>query len=318
MSNSATAASFVSSPEGGVTSRFELAGHRYGKSRVRLMRVTRHDATARQPAHHDLDEWSVEVLLTGDFAESFTAGDNARLVATDTIKNTVYFVAHASESQNIEVFALELTDWFLQRNPHLTGVDVRIESHLWKRLTIAGEPYPTAFMRGSDERQTTHVSRQQGAQASITSGLDGMNLLKTSQSGFSGFLRDELTTLPETADRLFGTILKAEWPYTAASIAAGIDFEKVRTQLRERLITTFAQHDSLSVQQTLYAMAEAALEHTDLIDEVSMRMPNRHNLLVDLGRFGQTNSNHIFVPTDEPHGTIEATVRRIPKQHGTA
>jgi urate oxidase len=43
---------------------------------------------------------------------------------------------------------------------------------------------------------------------------------------------------------------------------------------------------------------------------VYMLMPNKHQLLVDLARFGQTNANHIFVPTDEPHGTIEATVRR--------
>jgi urate oxidase len=41
-----------------------------------------------------------------------------------------------------------------------------------------------------------------------------------------------------------------------------------------------------------------------------MRMPNKHCLLIDLSRFHQTNANHIFVPTDEPHGTIEATVRR--------
>jgi urate oxidase len=64
------------------------------------------------------------------------------------------------------------------------------------------------------------------------------------------------------------------------------------------------------VQQTLYAMGEAALEHVDVIREIHLLMPNKHNLLVDLSRFGRDNPNHIFVPTDEPHGTIEATVRR--------
>jgi urate oxidase len=134
--------------------------------------------------------------------------------------------------------------------------------------------------------------------------------MKTAQSGFVGYIKDSLTTLPETTDRLFATALKAEWLYTDKAIAEGIDFNKRRTHLREALISTFAKHDSLSVQQTLYAMAEAALAHTDIIDEVYMLMPNKHNLLVDLGRFGKTNPNHIFVPTDEPHGTIEATVRR--------
>lgn len=294
-------------PDHAVTSTVQLVSHRYGKSRVRLLRVSRHET------HHDLEDWTVEVLLTGDFAETFITGDNSRIVATDTMKNTVYYVARRSEAPSIEAYALELVDWFLSRSPQVSSVEVGIESHLWKRLTIDGKPHPTAFMKGSDELQTTHVSRAQGEAATIVSGLEGMSVLKTAQSGFVGFLRDELTTLPEMTDRLFGTMIKAEWPYTAEAIGAGIDFNKVRAHVRERLLTAFAKHDSLSVQQTLYAMAEAALEDTDLIDEIFLRMPNRHNLLVDLGRFGQENPNHIFVPTDEPHGTIEALIRRTVK-----
>jgi urate oxidase len=210
----------------------------------------------------------------------------------------------------MEAYAQELIDYILTRNPQVSSAEVVIESALWKRLFVDGKPYPTGFMRGSDERQITTVARTQGGAFTITSGLDGLYVLKTAQSGFVGYIKDSLTTLPETTDRLFGTVLKATWPYTAAGIEAGIDFNKVRAHLREALIGTFARHDSLSVQQTLYAMAEAALDHTTLIDEIYMIMPNKHNLLVDMGRFGLDNPNHIFVPTDEPHGTIEATVRR--------
>jgi len=39
-------------------------------------------------------------------------------------------------------------------------------------------------------------------------------------------------------------------------------------------------------------------------------MPNRHHLPVDVARFGLANRNEIFVPTDEPFGLIEATLRR--------
>jgi urate oxidase len=286
------------------SSNVRLASHRYGKSRVRLMRVTRHET------HHDLDEWTVELLLTGDFAEVFTHGDNSRIVATDTMKNTVYFLARQSKAESIEQFAMELIDFLLSRNAQVSGVEVVIESHLWKRLTVDGQPYPTAFMKGSDERQTTHVSRTQGNAFQVRSGFEDMTVLKTAQSGFVGFLRDELTTLPETKDRLFGTSVTALWSYTPQGIQDGVEYNTLRQQLRERMITTFAQHESLSVQQTLYAMAEIALQHTTHIDEVFLRMPNKHNLLVDLGRFGKDNPNHIFVPTDEPHGTIEATVRR--------
>jgi urate oxidase len=282
----------------------KLASNRYGKSRVRVMRVTRHES------HHDLDEWTVQVLLTGDFETAHTLGDNSKILPTDTMKNTVYFVARQSKAESIEDYAKELIDFLLSRNPQVTGAEVVIESHLWKRLTVDGQPHPTAFMHGSDERQTARVSRRQGEPFVIVSGLDGLHILKTAQSGFFGYIKDELTTLPETKDRLFGTVLKAEWPYTARAIEEGIDFNKVRRHLREAMLTTFAKHDSLSVQHTLFAMAEAALAHTDIIDEVYMLMPNKHNLLVDMSRFGLDNPNHIFVPTDDPHGTIEATVLR--------
>jgi urate oxidase len=282
----------------------KLASNRYGKSRVRVMRMTRHEA------HHDLDEWTVQVLLTGDFGTAHTLGDNSNILPTDTMKNTVYFVANQSKAESIEEYAKELVDFLLSRNPQVSSAEVVIESHLWKRLTVDGEPHPTAFMHGSDERQTARVSRGQGEPFTIVSGLDRLHILKTAQSGFSGYIKDELTTLPETTDRLFGTVLKAEWQYTAHAIEEGIDFNKVRGHLREVMLSTFAKHDSLSVQQTLFAMGEAALAHTEIIDEMYMLMPNKHNLLVDMGRFGRENQNHIFVPTDEPHGTIEATVRR--------
>jgi urate oxidase len=282
----------------------KLGRNRYGKSRVRLMRLTKHEA------HHDLDEWTVQVLLSGDFETAHTVGDNSLILPTDTMKNTVYSLARDSKATSMEEFAKELVDFLLGCNAQVSGAEIAIESTLWKRLTVEGKPYPTAFMRGSDERQTTTVSREQGGGFAITSGLDNLTVLKSAQSRFVGYIKDSLTTLPETTDRIFATALTATWNYTDAAIAEGIDFEKVRHHLRESMLTTFAKHDSLSVQQTMFAMAEAALAHTDVIDEVFMRMPNKHCLLVNLDRFGQTNPNHIFVPTDEPHGTIEATIVR--------
>jgi urate oxidase len=282
----------------------KLATNRYGKSRVRLMRITKHFS------HHDVDEWTVQVLLTGDFETAHTLGDNSKILATDTMKNTVYFVASKSAATSMEAYAQELIDYILTRNPQVSSAEVIIESTMWKRLTIDGKPYPTAFMRGSDERQTTCVEKTQSGELTIVSGLDRLTVMKTANSGFVGYIKESLTTLPETTDRLFATALKAEWTYTPEGIAAGIDFNKVRGHLRETMVAAFAKHDSLSVQQTLFAMGEAALEHTDIISQVYMLMPNKHQLLVDLARFGLENKNHIFVPTDEPHGTIEATIVR--------
>jgi urate oxidase len=280
----------------------ELAENRYGKSRVRLMKVTRHDGT------HDLCEWTVQILLKGDFDSAHLLGDNSKILPTDTIKNTVYSIARNSKSTAMEDFAKELVDFLLGRNSQVESASVRVESTLWKRLTIDGKPHPSAFMRGSGELQITTVERAQNGIFQILSGLDNLVILKTANSGFEGYIKDSLTTLPETKDRLFGTAVSASWRY----VSSDLPFDCIRVKLREAMLSTFAEHDSKSVQQTLYAMAERALNDVPEIDEIELTMPNKHCLLVDLSRFGQDNPNEIFVPTDEPHGLIEACIRRKP------
>jgi urate oxidase len=206
----------------------------------------------------------------------------------------------------MEVYAIELADYIVSRNPQVSSANVKVEGHVWKRLTVDGKPHPDSFMRGSAELQTTDVERARDGRLSILSGLSGLSVLKTAKSAFAGFIRESLTTLPETQDRLFGTVVQAVWHYTDNAI----DFNATRRTARETMLKTFADHDSLSVQQTLYAMAEDTLTAVPVIDEIEIAMPNKHCLLVDLSRFGQDNPNEIFVPTDEPHGFIEARVRR--------
>jgi urate oxidase len=278
----------------------KLAENRYGKSRVRLMKVTRHDHG------QDLREWTVQVLLKGDFDTAHLDGDNSKILPTDTMKNTVYSIARSSKATSMEDYARELADFLLGRNPQVESASVRVEGTMWKHLTIDSKPHPSAFMRGSGELQTTTVERAQGGAFHILSGLDNLVILKTANSAFEGYIKDSLTTLKETSDRLFGTAVRAEWRYTSCDL----DFDAVRATIRETMLRTFANHDSKSVQQTLYAMAESALEEVSEIDDIEITMPNKHCLLVDLSRFGQDNPNEIFVPTDEPHGYIQARIRR--------
>jgi urate oxidase len=222
------------------------------------------------------------------------------------MKNTVYSIARTSKATTMEDYAKDLANFLLGRNPQVKSASIHVASTLWKRLTIEGKPHPNTFMRGSGELQTTTVECEQGGVFHIQSGLENLVLLKTANSGFSGFIKDSLTTLKETDDRLFGTAVSAEWRYTSSKL----DFDALRSNLRETMLRTFANHDSKSVQQTLYAMAEGALKEVTEIDDIAITMPNKHCLLVDLSPFGQDNPNEIFVPTDEPHGYIEARVRR--------
>jgi urate oxidase len=278
----------------------ELAENRYGKSRVRLMKVV------HGPTGNDLREWTVQVLLTGDFDSAHYEGDNSKILPTDTMKNTVYSVARNSSATSMEDYAKELIDFLLSRNQQVSSASVAIESAMWKRLTVDGKPHPTSFMRGSGELQTTTVSRDQAGAFRILSGLRNLVVMKTADSGFEGYIKDELTTLKETSDRLFCTAVSAEWRYTNASL----EFGATRKTLREAMLKTFADHKSKSVQETLYEMGKSALEAVPDSDQIDLAMPNKHCLLVDLSRFGQDNPNEIFVPTDEPAGQIEARVRR--------
>ena len=110
----------------------------------------------------------------------------------------------------------------------------------------------------------------------------------------------------EAKDRLLGTSITANWSYRGTDI----DFAGLPEAVRHTLIDTFAEHKSRSVQHTLYAMGEAVLAaHPDVV-RIQLLMPNVHNLLVDLSPFGLDNPNEIFLPIDEPHGSIAATVER--------
>jgi len=278
----------------------KLAENRYGKSRVRLVRVKRH------ADRHDFSEWTVEILLHGDFASCFEEGDNSNILPTDTMKNTVYSLARTSSAASMEEFAMELTDFLLGRNPQVSRAEVSIQEKHWEHLKVQSKPHPTTFVNSSGENQTTNVSRTQGGAFCVASGLQNLVIMKTAGSAFEGYIKDSLTTLAEASDRLFGTAVRANWRYKAGQL----DFLHLRSTIRETLLEVFANHASKSVQHTLYAMAERVLAEVPEVEDVELIMPNKHCLLVDLSRFGQDNPNEIFVPTDEPHGYIEARVTR--------
>lgn len=277
-----------------------LGGNRYGKHRVRLSRITRNGE------RHEFNEWSVNVLLEGDFESSFTEADNSKVLPTDTMKNTVYYVARGSKAATIEEFAMELGDYLLSNNEQVAGVKVEIKERAWERMLSDGAEENTTFKLGGPEVKTVRAVRDKGREWSIRSGVDGLTILKTTKSAFTGYIKDKLTTLKPATDRIFGTCAIITWDYTSPKQ----DFAAVRGRIIAALLREFAAHNSMSVQHTLFDMGKAALEIAPEIERIKLTMPNLHHLLADLRPFGQDNPNHIFVPIDEPHGYIEAEVER--------
>jgi len=276
-----------------------LTYHRYGKAKVRVLKKLQRDSL------HTIKELDVQVLLAGDFESSYSAGDNRLVVATDTMKNTVNVLALEKLEEQTERFALDLAQHFLEKYPHVTEVTIETRERVWQRLKADGKPSPTNLLAPQKYTLLCEVHATRG-NTRLTSGVRDLVILKSAGSGFADFHRDEFTTLPETQDRILATRMASKWTYTVAPA----DYNQTNEDLLDAMLECFVTNDSPSVQKTMYDMGLAALNRCPEISDVNLVMPNLHCLLIDLKPFGRTNPNTLFVPTDAPHGLIEATIER--------
>ena len=276
-----------------------LAQNNYGKSRVRLLRLV------RAPHGNQVNEFTVAVRFEGDFETVHTLGDNSKVLPTDTMKNTVYALAQTEPVVSPEAFAQRLIAHFLKTCPEVTRVEVDVREDLWQRLASNGEQHATAFVRAGEHKRTASVSGTR-EKTTLRAGVQQLLVMKTAQSAFLGFRKDQYTTLKEDRNRLMATSIEAEWLY--GDVPA--DFNQVWNAVCGTLIGAFAAHESLSLQHTLYAMGEAVLGKFDEIREIRLSLPNKHYNLINLSPFGLENPSEVFLPIDEPHGLIEGTVTR--------
>ena len=279
-----------------------LSHAEYGKSEIRLVKVT------RRRHGHDLRDLTVGVKLEGDFDAAYVDADNSGLLATDTMRNAVYALAKQRPIDPIESFGRRLVDHFLGAGPGVTRARVDIAEHPWTRLEIGGRPHEHAFQRAGGGNRVATVAGDGGGVGGIQiqAGVDDLLVLKTTGSGWEGFLRDRYTTLAETSDRILATVITARWSYSGMDI----DFTAAWGAVRETILEAFSDHYSPSVQFTLHHMGKAVLDARPEVERISFSLPNKHHLLYDLERFGLENENEIFQATDEPYGLIEGTVER--------
>ncbi len=280
-----------------------LERHRYGKRRVRLTHLD------RGVSPHRFAVCTVDVALEGDFAASYTAGDNRSVVATDSMKNTVYVLAREHGVDSIERFASLLAGHFVDSYAAVDAALIEVQQERWQPIEAGGEVAASAFWRGGSELALASA-RCSADGLELRCGLDRLQVAKTSDSGFSDFHRDRFTTLADTEDRIFATTVSAELRGTALAASSAADDLARRDALRAALLGTFAAHRSRSVQETLHAMGTAVLDRLAEVEAVTLRLPNQHHPLVDLTPFGLDNPNCVFVGTDEPFGDIEATLVR--------
>lgn len=294
---------------------FPIKEQWYGKMRVRVMKV-------RQEAggDHSVAEYTVQTKMFGDsFAKSYTDGDNRDCIATDTQKNSVYLVAKRTSAPSPEQFGIDLARHFLNEYPQVSRVEIEVKDHPWDRAVIAGQKHEHGFLRSSPMQGvvTVKMSREKRDYPEVTSKIEGLQVLKTTQCGWENYHRDRYTTLGDTDERLVCTEVSVDWSYMPKSSGAQPDYVAVRQNVLDQVHLGFFGPAkggvySPSVQSTVYDIGCMVLEAEPDVSTVTLNAPNLHQLPQKdlLQKLGEKFENDIYLPTSEPSGTIMVTVGR--------
>ena len=276
-----------------------LGPNQYGKAETRVVRIYRDDP------RHEIRDVNVSTSLRGDFAAAHVTGDQAKVLPTDTQKNTCFAFAKQKGIGEIEDFAIELGRHFVDDIDPVDGARIDIDEYAWDRIMVGAAEHDHAWVRRGGEIRTTTVTVEP-AKTTVVSGLRELTLLKSTGSEFRGFLKDGYTTLAETDDRVLATSLVARWRYAGVDLRWGDSY----TDVRRILLEQFATVHSLALQQTLWEMGRAVLDAHPEVVEIELSAPNKHHFAVDLAPFGLANNGEVFHAADRPYGLIECTVTR--------
>jgi urate oxidase len=275
-----------------------LAHNTYGRQAVRLIKV------GRRADRDEIKDVTVSVGLDGEFGAAYTSGDASRVLSMSDIQSAVYALAAQHPVEPIEAFGAALGHHLLERCPPASQARVEIAERPWARLVVHERPHPHAFALDKSEVRTAAVTTTREF-SFVEAGVDGLAIVKNLHPAPAG---DEGTPAepPAGGGRLLATELRAIWLYADSDLA----FDGCWRGIRQMLLDVFAEHRGDSLQETLYAMGSAAMEMFEEILEIRLAMPDNGCVPVETTTSGTETRNGIYVPTDEPFGLVEATVRR--------
>jgi urate oxidase len=295
-----------------------LKSNRYGKQQVKFLKKI---ADKDNPKKHEVIEYTVMILLTGGFTESYTKEDNASVIPTDTQKNTIYLLAKTHDFTQPEVFAAIVANHFTshERFAHVSGAHCEVVQHRWTRVTLStGEHHPHSFFRDGEELRTAVCDSTRGGSFLVRSGIKDLLVLKSTGSAFYGFFKDEWTTLPEVKDRIFSTSVDCTCTWAPFGTLSKIKsyseiFSKAYNSTRQITFDIFAKDFSASVQATMYKMCSQIIQEYSGVAEVEYVLPNKHYFETNMEPFGIKNSGPdatVYMPQAWPAGRIQACVAR--------
>ncbi|KAI9791030.1 MAG: hypothetical protein M1833_001721 [Piccolia ochrophora] len=296
----------------------QLASAQYGKDNVRVYKVHRDPKTGT----HSVVEMTVCVLLEGDIESSYTKADNSVVVATDSMKNTIYLMAKQHPVTPPELFGSILASHFIDTYKHIQVAHVKVITHRWTRIPVDGKAHPHSFYRDGSETRNVEVIAREGRGIFVRSAIAGLLVLKSTGSQFHSFIRNEYTTLPEVWDRILSTEVDCGWTWKTFprldDVRASVPkFDAAFEAARTITLETFAQDSSASVQNTMYKMCDQILAVVPGVDAVDYSLPNKHYFEIDMSwHKGLKNTGkdaEVYAPQSGPNGLIQCTVTRREK-----
>lgn len=254
-------------------------------------------------------------MLESDMAHAYVTPSNKGMTATDTQKNTVYSVAKRMTSYcTPEEFGIALAKHFVTEYPLVSKAKVSVKLMPWSRYTdgATGGAHNHGFVPHGSHLRTAYITYDDTGAMTVTAGVQDLKVLKTTQSGYAGFIHDDYTLLKDTNERILATSMTSTWKYCSKNTPSDYD-EAYNSVLQACLGTFFGPPGtgvySPSVQYTLYQMGKHVIATVPQVSSIFFNLPNLHFIPIT-----PVNSppfaDDVYVATSEPHGNIEACVTR--------
>lgn len=274
----------------------------YGKLRIPFYRVFARPLSGVTPIPESsfagrsnaLLALEVDVEVFGaNFLPAYTEGDNANVVATDSMKNWVLRQALVYDGATLEGFLDLLGRGFLAAYPQMQSLRVTARQLPYDPVRVpqggAGTLGEHAFgasavlyarARDDSATATLEFAREDAGGGAILiahrCGYTGMRLLKITGSSFTRFVRDDYTTLPERGDRPLAIALDITWRYADAGAMLSADHARYvpAEQVRDLVQVVFHEFVSESIQHLVHEMGQRLLARFPPLAEVAFAAQN--------------------------------------------
>ena len=278
-----------------------LTQHSYGKSRIRLTKVT------RLADRHEVRELTIEIELEGDFADSYTERRQPP-GHPDGHHEKRRLRAGQGASPGID------------RRLRRGGGEPLPRQSFPRR---SGDRPPRRAAAGADSRRWPRASPCILRQDSRDANQHRQCARDTACASSRAWTTCSSSNRPirrfagscAIATRHFRTPPIGSWPRcsrpTGSTRADADRLESCATHAFARPCSRRSPGTRASrCSRRSTRWATAALDACSEIERITLVMPNQHRILVDLKPFGLENANEVFLATDEPHGTITGTLQR--------